>query len=291
MEALEGVQAAVAGIAEQIGPKVVGVGPFGSGVVVADGAVLTNAHVVRREQARVRFPDGRTETAPVAGVDLDGDVAVVSVDTGGIAPIEWNGGAPALGAAVFAVANPGGRGLHVTLGLVSATGRSFRGPRGRRISGSIEHTAPLVRGSSGSPIVDGEGRLLGLNTLRREGGLILALAADTGLRQRVDSLARGESPSRPVLGVALAPSRVARRLRGAVGLPERDGLLVRGVVEGGPAERAGIEQGDLIVAVAGAPVARIDDLHEALDRAGTGATLELAVVRGLDERTVEVSLG
>jgi S1-C subfamily serine protease len=188
------------------------------------------------------------------------------------------------------VANPGGRGLRATLGIVSGSLRSFRGPRGRRIRGSIEHTAPLPRGSSGSPIVDAEGRLLGLNTIRLEGGLILAIAADHALRERATALGRGEAPARATLGLALAPPRVARRLRGAVGLPERDGLLVRGVVEDGPAASSGIEKGDLIVAVGGTPIERIDDLYEQLDRSGPEGTIELELVRGTDERTVEVKL-
>lgn len=291
MQALQEVQEAIGGLAERIGPKVVGVGRFGSGVVVGDGSVLTNAHVVRREQVRVRFADGRTVTGAVAGIDPEGDVAVISAETGGIEPIEWVGGNDvAVGTPVFALANPGGRGLRVTLGFVSSLGRSFRGPRGRRIKGSVEHTAPLPRGSSGSPIVDAEGRLLGLNTIRLEGGLILAIAADAGLRERATALGRGEAPSRATLGLALAPPRVARRLRSAVGLPERDGLLVRGVVEQGPAERAGIEKGDLIVAAAGKPLTGVDDLYEQLDKTGPSGTIELELVRGTDERAVEVTL-
>ena len=106
---------------------------------------------------------------------------------------------------------------------ITATGRSFRGPRGRRIGGSLEHTAPLPRGSSGGPVVDGEGRLLGLNTVRLEGGLILALPADAALRARVDGLARGETPARPRLGVALAPPRAAGGCARRSGCPSATG--------------------------------------------------------------------
>ena len=110
-------------------------------------------------------------------------------------------------------------------------------------------------------------------------------------RQRRDArrAAGEESPARPTLGLAIAPSRAARRMRLAVVLPERDGLLVRAVEEGGPADLAGIERGDLIVAAGGAPLTRADDLYETLDRAEPGATLELALVRGTDERSVVVS--
>jgi len=287
---LEELQEVVATIAADVGPKVVGIGRFGAGVVVAEGSVLTNAHVIRRDEVRVRFADGRAVAGTVAGIDPENDLAVISADTGDVEPICWaDGTTSALGAAVFAVANPGGRGLRVTFGFVTSAGRSFRGPRGRRIRGSVEHSAPLPRGSSGSALVDPRGLLVGLNTMRLEGGLILAIATDSAVQEQVRSLARGEAPTRVTLGVALAPPRVARRLRSAVGLPELDGLLVRGVMEDSAAERAGIEHGDLIVRAAGAPVTGVDDLHEQLERASSAGTIELQLVRGIEERAVEVA--
>jgi serine protease Do len=291
MSAVKEIEDVIKDVASGVGPKVVGVGRFGSGVVVGDGRILTNAHVVRDEQVHVRFADGRAETGTVAGIDPDWDVAVVSADTGDVEPVEWAEAGPDIGSAVVALANPGGRGLRSTLGFVSSAGRGFRGPRGRPIRASLEHTAPLPRGSSGGPVVDTQGRLFGINTLRLEGGFIVAIAADTDLREHVRALARGEAPARATLGLALAPPRVARRMRRAVGLPERDGLLVRGVAEGGPAERAGIERGDLIVGVFGTPLTGIDDLYEQLDRSSPGQALELELVRGIDERKVEVTLG
>jgi serine protease Do len=293
MAVLEEVTQAVRSTTERVGPAVVGLGKGwgrGSGVVIADGAVLTTAHNLRGEQVTVVFADGRREAGAVAGVDAEGDVAVVSVETGDIEPIEWGEpGELGPGSVVFALANPGGRGLRATLGLVTSTGARLRGARGRRIRGTIEHTAPLPRGSSGGPLVDQEGRLLGLNSVRMEGGLIVALPADAALRERADGLGRGEVPVRPRLGVAIAPAHVARRLRRAVGLPEREGLLVRWVEDGGAAERAGVEKGDLIVAAGGEPVARVDDLQPRIEAAG-GADLVLTVVRGTDEREVTVSL-
>jgi serine protease Do len=282
---------AVAATVERLGPAVVGLGrgwSVGSGVVIASGRVLTNAHNLRHDDVAVTFNDGRREPARVLGSDTDFDVAVLEVDTGEVEPVEWAEDPTPVrqGQAVLALANPGGRGLRVTPGFVSAVARSFRGPRGRRIAGAVEHTAPLPRGSSGGPLVDVDGRLLGLNSVRVDGGLILAIGADAGLRQRVHALARGESTSRRRLGVAIAPPRVARRLRHAVGLPERDGVLIRGVEAGGPAAAAGIERGDLIVSAGGSAIDRVDALYEALD--GAGEELELTVVRGTDERTVAV---
>jgi serine protease Do len=290
----EAIQQTVLAAAERVGPAVVGLGrgwARGSGVVVAPGRVLTAAHALRSDEVVVTFADGRSETGRVAGVDTDIDVGVVEVDTASVAPVAWDpdaAGKLTVGAPVLALANPGGHGLRTTFGLVSATGRSFRGPRGRRIPGSIEHTAPLPRGSSGGPLVDPDGRLLGLNAVRREGGLILAVPADAALQRRVDALARGEGGERPRLGVALAHPRAARRMRAAVGLPERDGLLVRGVVDGSPAATAGLERGDLLIAAAGAPLSSADELFDALDRAGESLTLR--VMRGTEERDVDVAL-
>jgi serine protease Do len=174
--------------------------------------------------------------------------------------------------------------------MVSGTERSFRGPRGRRIAGSLEHTAPLARGSSGGPVVDADGHLVGLNTNRAGEGFYLAIPADADLRERVEALGRGESPAAPRLGVAVAPPWVAARMRRAVGLADREGLLVRGVEEGSPADRAGIGRGDLIVAAGGRAVTSADELHEALDEAGSGGSLNVTIVRGEEEREVAVRL-
>ena len=294
MAVLEQVTGSVRSVVDRVGPAVVGLGRGwgrGSGVVVAPGRVVTNAHNLRGDDVSVTFADGRVEVGEVAGVDPDGDLAVIAVDTADAEPVEIAGEATvSTGSVVFALANPGGRGLRATLGLVSTTERSFRGPRGRRFRGAIEHTAPLPRGSSGGPLVDDAGRLLGINTVRMDGGLIVAIAADQGFAERVETLARGETLPRPRLGLAIAPARVARRLRRAVGLPERDGLLVHGVERDGPAARAGIEKGDLLVRADDRDLVRLDDLHEALDAVAPGGELRLTAVRGVEEREVVVRL-
>jgi len=293
MGILEDVQEGLRRIAEGDGPSVVGIGQrwgVGSGAVVDDGRVLTNAHNVRGEEVTVTFADGRTAEGRVAGLDIDADLAVVEVDTGGATAIGWAGESPGIGTPVFALANPGGRGLRVTFGFVSGIDRSFRGPRGRRISGSVEHTAPLLPGSSGGPIVDADGRLLGINTNRLGEGFYLAVPADDALRARVEALSRGESAAKPRLGIAVAPAHVARRLRTAVGLPDAEGLLVRQVEEDSPASLAGLAQGDLIVAAAGRTVRGIDDLFEAVETA-PDSTVELKIIRGVEERQVRVILG
>jgi serine protease Do len=294
MSLLEELESSVQAAAERTGPAVIGIGRgwgVGSGVVIAPGRVLTNAHNLRHDEVTVTFLDGHRQAGRVAASDPDLDLAVIDVDTGDVEPVQWapEGAEVPLGRTVLALANPGGRGLRVTPGFVSSAARSFRGPRGRRITGAIEHTAPLPRGSSGGPLVDTDGRLLGINSVRVDSGLILAIPADGVVRERVEALGRGERPKAARLGVAIAPPRVARRLRRAVGLPERDGVLVRAVEDGSAAERAGVERGDLIVAAAGRELDRMDSLYEVLDAARSEGVLELKIVRGTEERTVTVS--
>ncbi len=213
---------------------------------------------------------------------------MLEVSTGDAKPIEWANGSSnvGIGAPVFALSNPGGRGLRVTFGLVSGTERAFSGPRGRKIGGGIEHTAPLLPGSSGGPIVDGEGRLLGINTHRLGEGFYLAIAADELLKKRTDTLSRGDAPERAHLGVAIAPANVASRLRRAVGLPEAEGLLVRGVREGSAGDEAGLKEGDLLVKAGGRDLKAVDDLFAALDGVDAGGSLEIEMLRGTEAQTV-----
>jgi serine protease Do len=296
-ESIASAESAIAAAARSVGPAVVGIGRgwgFGSGVVVGPGRIVTSAHNVRGREAPVTFRDGRRAAAAVQGSDPDRDVAVLSADTAGVEPVAWEPRAEddlGIGTAVIALADPGGRGLRATLGFISAARRRFRGLRGRRLEVGIEHTAPLPRGSSGGPLVDVHGRLIGFNTLRLEGGLVLAVAADGQLRDRCERIGRGEVAPPRRLGVALAPAGVTRRMRRAVGLPEREGLLVRAVEEASPAARAGVLAGDLIVRVGDRAVDGLDPLHSALDALGPDGELALGVVRGAEELEISVAFG
>jgi serine protease Do len=294
MTILDEIQASIAGLAEGAGRSVVGIGQrwgVGSGIVLGENRVLTNAHNIRGGQVTVTFADGHTAEGTVAGTDIDGDLAVIEVETGQAPVLSWATDAPAIGTPVFGLSNPGGRGLRVTFGFVSGIDRSFRGPRGLRITGSLEHTAPLLPGSSGGPVLNAAGQLLGINTNRLGEGFYLAIPADEGLRGRVDALASGESVEPPHLGIAIAPGHVARRLRRAVGLPDADGLLIREVSEDSPAARAGLARGDLIVALGGQPVRSFGDLSGGLRAAATSGSVDLTVLRGTEERAVHVVLG
>ena len=279
---------------DRAAPAVVRVGRHGGrgcGVVVAKDRVLTNAHNLRDRTTTVTFADGRSPQGEITAVDPDGDLAVLAVDTGSASPILWSEAAAATGDVVFTAARTPGGDVRVTFGMVSGVERAFRGPRGRRVTGSLEHTAPLARGSSGSPVLDDEGRMVGLNTARLSEGLYLALPTDAELRERVDALMRGEAPQRLVLGVGIARAEVAAKLRASVGLPERDGLLVRSVEDGSPAARAGLLVGDLLTAAGGTELESVDDLHDALDAARESGTLVLHLVRGTEELDVTVTFG
>lgn len=257
------VSETIADLAARVGPSVVGLGRGwgrGSGVVVGERRVLTNAHVLRGPDVAIRVA-GAIVHGGLTGADARADVAVIEADTGAAPAVAWDPGRVAalrIGAPVFALSDPGGRGLRVTPGHVcTAVGRA------------IEHTAPLPTGSSGGPLVDADGFLLGVNTVRVEGGLILALPAGPALHARVDALARGEQPGRPRLGVALTRA-----------------LVVRAVKDASPAAVAGVAPGDRLVAADDRPLRTVDDLFDALEAAAAvtltverrGAARDLPVV-------------
>ena len=241
MSVLNELQEAVAAVAASVGPSVVGIGSRlrGSGVVVADGRVLTNAHNLRGGEVTVRFPGGRTAVGTAKGVDWDGDLAVVEVDTAGAPAIAWSSGSATIGSAVFAAAATScRRGARVSFGFVSSVERAFRGPGGRRISGSLEHTAPLAPGSSGSPLLDADGALVGLSTNRVGEGFYLALPADDGAQ----GPGRRAGPRRDARAAAPRASRSPRRTSpaacaGRSACRSATGVLVRGVEDGQPRGR------------------------------------------------------
>lgn len=278
-------------VAEAVAPAVVRIGRHGGrgcGVVVADGLVVTNAHNLRDRTTQVTFADGRALQGRVTALDADGDLTVLAVDTGGAPAPRWADAGPDEGAPVYSVAAiPGGR--RVTAGRVSSVDRSFRGPRGRLVTGAFEHTAPVAKGTSGSPVVDQQGRVVGITTLRLRDGFALAQPAGPDLRRRVDELAAGRAPRRRVLGVGIAPARVAQRLRAAVGLAERPGALVRAVSEGSAADRAGVRTGDLITAIGELEVGGPAELEAALADPDLPGSVPVHLVRGADELDVVVT--
>jgi serine protease Do len=268
--------------AAQIGPSVVGLrgGARGSGTIVASGRVLTSAGNLTGGAPEVVFADGRSAPATVTGLDRRRGFAALSVETGALAPLAFGAESPPIGTTVIALANPWGRGLSATLGHVASS-------RTRPALG-VAHTALCPRGASGGPLVAPDGGLLGFNMIRLDGGFVLATGTDAETRERLERLVAADQRGDRTLGVAIAPPRVAKRLRRSVGLAERDGLLVRGVEADSPAFGAGIRQGDLIVAVGDAPIVSVDDLLAQLET--SSEELAVTVVRGTDEHALTARL-
>jgi S1-C subfamily serine protease len=288
MSLMEELSSSARLVAESVGPATVTVGRDGrgSGFVVAPGHILTNAHHMRDRTTQITFADGSASQATVHGSDMDGDLVVLAVDTGSLTPLTWSTEAPSAGDAVFAVSR-GRHGLRTTFGMVSAAGRTFRGPRGRAVTDAVEHTAPLGRGATGGPLVDPTGKVVAITTARVGDGFAYARSMTAELRARISELLEGKHIERKRLGVTIAPADVAARMRRNVGLPEHDGVLLTGVHEDSVASRAGLKQGDLIVAVGDVPVTTADQLAAALDHVDDTATLH--IVRGVEPLTIDVT--
>jgi S1-C subfamily serine protease len=282
----------IAQLAADVGPAVIGLrhgSRGGSGVLVAPNLAVTLARNVRQDELTVRIGD-RELPARLAGSDPSVDLAVLRIDDGSEHPsAPWGtAGEVTIGTEVFALADPAGHGLRVTAGAVCSDPTAVRGPGGRLIEGAIEHTAPLPRSSGGGPLVDATGRILGLNAIRRDGGLIVAWPA-AALTERAQTLASGGITAPARLGVAVSGPRQTRRMRAAVGLEPVTGLLVRGVEPGSPAELSGIARGDVLLSAGDAELNDLDRLYTALDRSA-GSELQLRVMRGTDELTLTVTL-
>jgi serine protease Do len=181
-------------LSERVLPAVVAIGSGGrgTGVVIAHNRVLTNAHHLRDNTTSVHVADqstGATSSVQghVVGLDPTLDLAVLDVLTGSVTPVEWAEIGPTLGTLVFAATRAGGQ-PSLTHGFVSATDRSFASPMRQTITGAFEHTAPLRQGSSGGPVLNAEGRIIGLTVIRESDSFALAMPSTAALRQRITEL-------------------------------------------------------------------------------------------------------
>jgi serine protease Do len=275
---------------------------MGSGTLVSpDGFILTNHHVItgRRGQAAdevvVQLPDGREFDAEVIGSDAQTDIALLKIDATDL-PFLTVADSEKLrvGDVVFAVGNPLGVGLTVTSGIVSAVGRSDLGILGYDSYESfIQTDASINVGNSGGPLVDAKGRLVGINTaiLSRTGGNIgLGFAIPANLATAVStSLNETGEVRRGFLGVGI--ESLNRDLAEGFGLPNTKGALVNQVHEGLPAEKAGIQHGDVILAVGNSKVDSAADLRYLISRIAPGSTVEITLMRGGEIITLPVALG
>lgn len=280
-------------VARQVTPSVVSVSTgrgSGSGVIIRrDGVILTNAHVVGRStRVEVRLADGRTFTAAVLGRDPSVDVAVIRIPATDL-PAAPTGDSDRLevGQMAVAIGNPLGLERTVTRGVVSAVNRD---PRGVPLGDLIQTDAAINPGNSGGPLVDSSGRLIGINTAVLAGATGLGFAVPINLANDVaDQILTTGRVRRTYLGISYAD--IEPEMAAQFNLPVRDGIIVAMVVRGSPAEQAGIQPRDIIVAFDGERISRGGDLRRLLRNRRPGQRVTLTVLRGLGRISVPVTLG
>jgi S1-C subfamily serine protease len=298
-ELLDAYSRAVVAAAERVGPAVVRVdirhsvavrtrrgtserelGGHGSGFIFTpDGFVLTNSHVVKDARVvRVEIPDGRSVAAAVIGEDADTDVAVLRIDAGEVAWAELgDSSALRVGQLAIAIGNPLGFQSTVTAGVVSALGRSIRSTTGRLIDDVVQTDAALNPGSSGGPLVNSRGHVIGVNTavILPAQGICLAVGINT-VKIVAAKLIRDGRVHRGYIGIAGQNIALEPAAARALGMPG-GGVLVLQVEADSPAARAGVRAGDVVIGLDANAITGIDDLHRVLsdDRIGRDVALEL----------------
>jgi S1-C subfamily serine protease len=292
-EALDAYSQAVVKVVEDVGPAVVSIarrsrrGPAGAGsgvVFTPDGYVLTNAHVVsgaRAPDLELGFTDGASGLAHVVGVDHATDLAVVRA-TGPVPghAVFGNSSALRVGQLVVAIGNPLGYSSTVSAGVVSALGRTMRARDGRAMEGIVQSDVALNPGNSGGPLVDSRGQVVGVNTAIILGaqGISFSVPIDTAKWVIAELLSAGRV-RRGWLGISGQNRPLARDLARTLGLERASGVEVSGFDDRGPAAKAGVRRGDVVVSVDDRPVASIDDLHRALSRWPLPGAMKLRLVR------------
>src|SRR4051794_30139164 len=266
----------------------------GTGFAISqDGYIVTNAHVIDgASTVTVEVGDGHSTQAKVVGVDQSTDIALLKVDTGDV-PLATlrlgDSSAVDVGDAVFAIGNPYGLDRTLTTGVVSALQRSIDSPNGFAISNVIQTDAALNPGNSGGPLLDDQGRVIGVNSQiesstagangqGQNSGVGFAVPSDT-VKRVVEQLRTTGKATHAFLGVQLADAA------------NDGGATVGALTSGGPAAGAGLQRGDLVTAVDGRPVQASEDLTSAVDAKQPGDTMKLTVKRAGDQREITVKLG
>ncbi|MFL5952739.1 MAG: S1C family serine protease [Gaiellaceae bacterium] len=296
-EALDAYSQAVIAVNERLAPSVANLRSGragGSGVVISrDGFIVTSAHVVERSShVTASFVDGREIDADVVGSDPLSDLAVLRAHSDDLVPAEL-GDASRLrvGQLVVAIGNPHGFAGSVTAGVVSALGRSLPTRAGRIVDNVIQTDAALNPGNSGGALADGLGRVIGINTAVAGVGLGLAVPVNDATRRIIGALMSDGHFRRAYLGIAGGTRPLPPRLARELG--RQAGVEVVEVVAGSPAAEAGLRPEDLIVAVDGEPVEKVDDVQRLMvgDRIGTNLALDvLREARRIELRLVPVEL-
>ena len=295
-ELLDAYSNAVIEVTERVGPAVVRVetapgqanarqrGGIGSGIVISpDGLVLTNNHVVgSSREIRLRDPEGNVGDARVLGVDPDTDLALLRANGTRDLPYASLGNSKSLrrGQLVIAIGNPLGFESTVTAGVVSALGRSIRSVSGRTIEDVIQTDAALNPGNSGGPLVSSKAEVIGINTAIISGaqGICFAVASNTA-QFVLSEIIRHGYVRRAYIGVAGQTAPVPRRHALLAGVENRQGALLAQVEPDGPAAKAGLLPGDVVIRLDGVEINGVDDLTRVLDRGRIGRIIEMDVLR------------
>ncbi len=303
--ALDAYSRTVVAVAEALSPSVANLqvrrrtrrGPAvgaGSGVAIsADGFLVTSAHVIEGARRGVAsFSDGHEIDVSLVGSDPLSDLAVLRADGGELTPAPLGDAARLrVGQLVVALGNPQGFASSVTAGVVSGLGRSLGvGPRGRRriVENVIQTDAALNPGNSGGALVDGAAQVIGINTALAGIGLGLAVPINDATRLIISTLIRDGRVARAQLGAAVAPRPLPPSTAERLG--RSGGVEIVQVIEGGPAERAGLRSGDLLIELDGEPIADATDLQRLMVGERIGRAVRAAILRGGSQRTIEVVL-
>jgi len=303
-ELLDAYSRAVIGAAERVSPSVANIetrhrvrgresGGSGSGFVFTpDGFILTNSHVVHgASRIDVTLPDSQRYRADLVGDDPDTDLAVIRIAAPNVVPVALGDSQQIrTGQLVIAIGNPFGFQCTVTSGVVSALGRSLRAQSGRLIDNVIQTDAALNPGNSGGPLVTSRGEVIGVNTavIRGAQGICFATAINTA-KFVAAKLIKDGFIRRGYIGVVGQDVPLARRVVRFHGLPVESGVRVEEVQESSPAAAAGLLRGDIIVELAGRPVAGIDPLHRLLTETQIGVAVEVVVLRGVEKRSFGIT--
>jgi S1-C subfamily serine protease len=298
---LDAYSQAVVGAVKKAAPSVVNIDVATSGrrsgtgsgfVFTPDGFIITNSHVVHDSvMIGVTLPDGREFQADLVGEDPATDLALLRISAPAPLAAVTAGDSAALqvGQLAIAIGNPFGFETTVTAGVISATGRSLRSLSGRLIDNIIQTDAALNPGNSGGPLVTSSGEAVGINTAIFPVGQGICFAIPMNTAKWVTAaLMRDGRVRRSWLGVAAGVITLPRRLTHAVGVDAQRGVIVTGVEEGSPAEKAGLLQRDIIVAFSEVPTPDVDALHRLLTGEVSGKPAALTVIRSGKKVTLEV---
>lgn len=264
----------------------------GSGFIfTGDGFIMTNSHVVNNaKNVEVTLPDGDCCCADIVGNDPDTDLAVIRITAPDLAPARM-GDSKSLrvGHLVVAVGNPYGFNCTVTAGVVSALGRTLRSSTGRLIDDVIQTDAALNPGNSGGPLVNSRGEVVGVNTaiIKPAQGICFAIAVNTAKFTAGRLIKYGEV-KRSYIGIAGQNVQLHRRVVRYYDLPVETGFLVTMVENDGPAGKAGLMMGDIVIGCGGSGISGIDDMHRMLTEEMIGVKTTLAVLRGLKKKELSI---